>query len=205
MLSVQSRARRLRPAALPVAVLAAACFATQASAITYPPSGLRFFAEAGVRPPSRTLITVETIRGSLSYLSVRAVRDVGVTVTRSMEGKVVGHITVGTGKKNLVMPRGASSLSGSRRNIVLSKHPTVVLHAVPIKGFSGGPVLLSVRELPPASTSFSLLLDGAGLGLIGVPHDCPVRPKMLLYAARRGAAPVSVVSGETCGTPPNGS
>ena len=198
MLSVQSRTRRLRPAACLVALVGAACFATQASAIEYPASGLRFYAEAGVRPPSRTLITVETIRGSLSDLSVRVVRDVGVKVTRSMEGKVVANMMVGAEKKHLVMPRGASSLRGRRQNIVLSSHPRVVLHAVPIESFNGGPIVLSVRDLPPATTSFSLQLDGAGLGLIGVPHGCPVRPKMLLYATRVGAAPVSVVSGESC-------
>ena len=198
MLSVSSRTRRVRSAVVLVALVAVACFATQASATRFPRSGLRFFAEVGVRPPSRTLITVETIRGSLGDLSFRVVRDVGVKVTRSMEGKVVAHMTVGAEKKDLVLPRGASSLTGRRRNIVLSEHPRVILHSVPIESFNGGPIVLSVRDLPPATTSFSLLLDGAGRGLIGVPHGCPVRPSLLLYAQRVGAAPVSVVSGVSC-------
>src|SRR5947208_6408516 len=109
---VQNLARRFPGAVILTALVGLIAFAATASAIKFPPNGLRFFAEAGVRPPSRTLITVETNRGSLGALSLRAVRDVTVNVTRPMEGHVVGQLTVGATKQELVMPRGASTLRG---------------------------------------------------------------------------------------------
>lgn len=195
---VQNLVRRSIGAITLLALVSLAAFAASASAIKFPPNGLRFFAEAGVRPPSRTLITVETNRGSLNDLSLRAVRDLTVKVTRSMEGHVVGQLTVGSTKQQLVMPRGASTLRGHRRNVVLSQTPRVVLHALPIRGLHGGPVLLSITGLAADTRSVSVTLDGAGRGLIGVTHGCPVKPTFRLYAQRRGASPVAVNSGVSC-------
>lgn len=181
-----------------VAMLA---LSASAGAIRFPASGLRFFADVSAKPPSRTTIEAETIRGSFSALSLRTVRDVRVHVTRAMEGKVVGQISAATERAKLVMPRGASRLSGARQDVVLSRRPRVVLHAVPVGGLSGGPAVISIGDLPAGTRFVSLTLDGAGRGLIGVPHGCPVRPTMVLYAQRSGAPPASSTSGVFCGVP----
>jgi hypothetical protein len=118
-----------------------------------------------------------------------------------MEGKVVGQMSAGTKRVELVMPRGASRLSGGQQDVVLSRRPRAILHAVPVGGLSGGPAIISIGDLPAGTRSVSLSFDGVGRGLVGVPRGCPVRPTMVLYARRSGAPPASSTSGVFCGVP----
>jgi len=211
MPSVQSLARRLRPAALVlVAVLFGAALVTHAWAVKYPPSGLRFFADVGVSPPpSRSLVTVDSIRGSLRVVSVRAVRDVRAAVPAGSAGKTVGELQFYVRD---VPPRPARSLklvmplrtSGSK--LVLARHGqlSVVLrpsgrHAARSGGASN--LVLSIHGLPAGTTGVYVTFDGAGRGVLSTTHGCPVKPTLNLYAVRDGASPVSVNSRISCGTP----
>ncbi len=212
MPSVQSRARRLRPAAvLLIAVIALVSFATQAWAIKYPPNGLRFFADVGISPPpSRSLITVETIRGSLRVVSIRAVRDVRAAVPTGSAGKTVGRLTLGVlggaapeKRLKLVMP---SRTSASKLVLARDGQLSVVLRPSSSRRSTGSGgadnLVLSIHGLPTGTTSVSMTFDGAGRGVLGTTHGCPVKPTWKLYAVRDGASPVSVNSRISCGTPP---
>ena len=200
----------MRPSALLLlAVIAAACFATQASALKFPPNGLRFFADVGISPPpSRSLITVETIRGSLRVVSIRAVRDVRAAVPAGSAGKTVGRLSLGTGgtsagkRLNLVMP---SRTSASKLVLVRDGQLSVVLlpSGRATTGSGGAKnLVMSIHGLPTGTTSVSVTFDGAGRGVLGTTHGCPVKPTLNLYAVRAGAAPVSANSRISCGTPP---
>ena len=208
---MQSRARPWRSAALLLlAVITAACFATQASALKFPPNGLRFFADVGISPPpSRSLITVDSIRGSLRVVSIRGVHDVRAAVPTGSAGKAVGRLSLGTsgtsaGKRlKLTMPSRTSASKlilarDGRLSVVLrpsGRHTTIG---------SGGAnnVILSIHGLPTGTTSVTVTFDGAGRGVLGTTHGCPVKPTLNLYAVRDGASPVSVNSRISCGTPP---
>ena len=210
MHSVQT-VRRLRPGVvLLLAVVAAGCFATQASAIRYPPNGLRFFVDSGISPPpSRSLINVESIRGSLRVVSIRAVSDVRAGVPAGSAGKTVGELIVGVrgstepGKRfKLVMP---TRTSASKLVLLHVGQLSVVLRPSGRRSTgSGGAnnLALSIHGLPTGATYVSVTFDGTGRGVLGTTHGCPVKPTWNLYAVRVGAAPVSVNSRIACGTPP---
>lgn len=159
---------------------------------------MRSWAEVATKPTGRVLLSADTIRGSFTALSWRAVRDVRVRVTRSMEGRRVGRVTIGGRSHRLVMPRRGLRLLADRGSVALSRRPTVVLRAIPAGGLSRDRVVLSIREFSRGSRLFELRFDGAGLGLLITPRGCPASPRMRLYALRAGAAPAAQVTGFSC-------
>jgi len=194
-------------ALLLVVALTVAGPAGDAGAGKFPPSGLRFFADVGVSPPpSRSLITVENVRGSLRALSIRGVRDVRAAVPAGSPGKTVGYLNISPlntssqpGKRlKLVMPRQTSA-----RKLVLTRDGqlVVVLHPARASSSSGGGapnLMLSIRGLPAGTATAYLTFDGAGRGILTTTRGCPVRPTLSLYVLRAGAAPATATSYVGC-------
>ena len=204
MLRVRDTSRRACWfALLPVVALTFAGPVRDSGAGKFPPSGLRFFAEVGVSPPpSRSLITVANIRGSLLALSIRAVRDVRAAVPAGSPGKTVGYLNVSPlntssqpGKRvKLVMPRQTSA-----RKLVLARDGQLVVVLYPSRASSsrggGAPnLMLSIRGLLSGTATAYLTFDGAGRGVLTTTRGCPVRPTLSLYALRAGAAPATATS-----------
>ena len=192
--------------ALVVLAVLLACGVGAGGALASSADGLRFFADLGGKPGTYEVIQVRATHGTLRWLSFRAVRDVRVTVRRQMEGKVVGGISVNGVTTKLRLPQGASRLTGHRRRVTLARvaqpRPqgplVVILHIATTFRGAGGPVVPSVFGLPAGSTDVSIGFDGAGRGLLGPPHGCPVKPTLRLYAVRAGAAPVTLDDGVRC-------
>jgi len=190
-------------ALLLVVALTVAGPAGDAGAGKFPPSGLRFFADVGVSPPpSRSLITVENVRGSLRALSIRGVRDVRAAVPAGSPGKTVGYLNISPlntssqpGKRlKLVMPRQTSA-----RKLVLTRDGQLVVVLYPARASSssggGAPnLMLSIRGLPAGTATAYRTFDGAGRGILTTTRGYPVRPTLSLYVLRAGAAPATATS-----------
>jgi hypothetical protein len=160
----------------------------------YPPNGLRVFIEAGQTLKGRTLVDVDTSRGSLHTLSVAIGRDASACIAPGAPGRKAGQIWVNSlpGPYILRIPRHPGSGA-----VTLLRHGTLRVTFVPSPKAANA-VVLRVSGLAARTTNVEIELRGKGGPLI-VSETCPSKPTFLARATRSGASsPASTESGTRC-------
>jgi hypothetical protein len=134
-------------------------------------------------------------------MTVRARRNVAVTLPRSAFGQVVGTMYVQRAARigpalpaspyKLVVPRRPR---GSRIALLSRPAPRVTLH----RGGAAS-VILTVAKLPSAVSEVEIVLDGHGAGVIRTTQGCPSSYEASVRVQRNDADQANGTSSVSCG------